>query len=486
MRWRIRQVLPTSPVVKRTRVSLAFCLLLVSVLPVRSAAPRPPNVLFILVDDLGWADAGFAGSRFYETPHLDALAAAGVRFTSFYVSPTRVATRAALLSGQYPARENLGDPAPADDGVARVRRLEPPPFRGAPGKGLSLIAQLLSQAGYHTAVFGEWGMDLEAGLHPTQRGFAEALLTRGPHVGFTTEPPQEIPEGTYLTDFLTDRSLEYLERHRDHPFFLYLAHVAVGAPYQGKPEVVSRFAKKAPAGNHRDAVYAAMIASLDEGVGRLLQRLEDLKIADHTVVIFTSDGGGVGGYIDPESPNRRPTGVTDNAPLRGGNGMLYEGGIRVPFVIRWPGVNPPGSRTTQPAIHVDLFPTLCDIAGIRPPEGQVLDGVSLAALIRDPGGHLGRDAIFWHFPDYLRAASGAAWRTTPAGAVRAGNFKLIESYEDGRLELFNLVEDLGEKDNLVRSLPDKTEELKAKLAEWRTAVSAAMPTLPAPAAGARP
>jgi arylsulfatase A-like enzyme len=218
-----------------------------------------------------------------------------------------------------------------------------------------------------------------------------------------------------------------------------------------------------------------MIASLDESVGRLAQALEQFNLTTNTVVFFASDNGGVGGYVDPDNSSRR-IGVTDNAPLRGGKGMLYEGGIRVPLLAQWPGVVQPGSRTTQPCLHVDLFPTLCEIAGTRPPRGHVLDGVSLVPLLRDAGAHLGRDAIYWHFPAYLEAFGRSGWRTTPAGAVRAGNFKLIQFFEDGRLELYNVVEDVGEKNNLVRSLPEKAKELQDKLATWRKDLGAPMPT----------
>jgi arylsulfatase A-like enzyme len=456
------------------------------------AAERPPNVVLILADDLGWTDAGFAGSRFYETPHLDALATNGMRFTSFYASPNCAPSRASFLTGQYSPRTGVYTVEPAERGEALARKMVPPPNRRSLPEGLATVAGVMRGAGYATGFFGKWHLGRGEGEHPLQRGFDEALVTEGRHYGFETDPPEEVGAGVYLADFLTDRSLAFMERHRERPFFLMLSHFSVHSPHEAKPEMVSKFERKAPAGTHRDPVYAGMIASLDESVGRVVERLEAWGLATNTVVIFTSDNGGVGGYPELDAAGRR-VGPTDNAPLRGGKGTLHEGGIRVPMVVKWSGVTEAGSRSTQPTAHVDLFPTMCEIAGVRAPEGHVVDGVSLVPLLREAGGHLGRDAIYWHFPAYLEAyGRPTGWRLTPSGAVRAGNFKLIETFEDGRRELYNLVEDLGEKNNLVRSLPEKAAELAAKLAAWREEVGAAMPVpkaapeVPTTAAGASP
>lgn len=462
---------------------LTWCLLAPAVLG-QTPAGRPPSVIWILADDLGWTDAAYAGSRFYETPRLDELAAGGMRFTGFYVSPTGIASVAAFLTGQYPARLGIFSQVVPEE-KDPPRRLNPPVSQTNLPPDTATIATVLQASGYQTGLFGQWRFGKDEANSPRRRGFTEAVVTSGSHLAFETDPPAEIPEGTYLADYLTDRAIDFLQRHKDSPFFIHVAHRGVRAPFEGKPELVGTFAKKAPTASHRDAVYAAMIASLDESVGRLLDKLTELKLDESTVVIFTSDNGGVGGFADADPAGRR-TGITDNAPLRGGNGMLYEGGLRVPFLMRWPGVIKAGSRTTQPALHIDLFPTLCDIAGVRPPASQPLDGVSLNPLLRNPGAHLGRDAIFWHFPAYLRNLSGTGWRTTPAGAVRAGNFKVLEFFEDGRLELYNVVEDLGEKNNLLRSLPDKAAELRDKLAAWREAVNAPMAATNGPAPRARP
>jgi arylsulfatase A-like enzyme len=437
---------------------------------------RPPNLLFILADDLGWTDAGFAGSRFYETPNLDRLATNGLRLTSFYASQNCAPTRASLLSGQYAPRTGVFTVGSLERGDDAARRMDTPDNTAHLPPGAPSLASVLKSAGYATGFFGKWQLGNDGDHHPLKHGFDEAVLAADKHFGFSTDPEMEVPADVYLADFLTDRAVDFMGRHKDRPFYLHLAHLAVHSPYEAKPDLIARFAKKPPAAGHRDATYAAMIASLDESVGRLMAHLEELGIANQTLVIFTSDNGGVGGYVDPDNPSRR-TGVTDNAPLRGGKGMLYEGGLRVPFLVRWPGVTPPGSRSSQPCVHVDIFPTFCEIAGVRLPANHQIDGVSLVALFRDPNAHLGRDAIYWHFPGYLEAYGRPGWRTTPAGAVRAGNFKLIEFFEDNRLELYNLVEDVGEKNNLVRSLPDKAAELRQKLEAWRVAIGAPMPTL---------
>lgn len=446
----------------------------------QSAPARPPNIVLILADDLGWTDAGFAGSRFYATPALDALAAGGLRFTSYYASQDCVASRAALLSGQYAPRTGVyAEGQTLERGDAAARRLVPPPNRPSLPPGIPTLASALKSAGYLTGLFGHWIQESDPTNTPASRGFDESLITAGPYVGFTSQPPAEIPSGTYLTDFLTDRVADFAGRHKDRPFFLLLSHLAVHTPYAAKPDLVARFAKQAPAGGHRDASYAAVIASLDESVGRLIARLDELKLTDNTVLFFLSDSGGVGGSVEGEPGNRR-SGPTDNAPLRSGKGSFYEGGLRVPFLIRWPGVTRPASRSTQPCLNIDLFPTVCEIAGVKLPAGHPLDGESLVPILRDPAAHLGRDAIFWHFPGYLEAEGRPGWRATPTGVIRAGNFKLLEFFEDNRLELYNVVEDLGEKDNLIRSLPEKATELRSKLAAWRKTLNAPMPTPKAP------
>jgi arylsulfatase A-like enzyme len=333
------------------------------------------------------------------------------------------------------------------------------------------IAQALKKAGYTTGLFGKWHLGERGDYHPSKRGFDEAIVTMGKHFDFQTTPPTAYPKGQYLADFLTDRAEDFIQRHKAEPFFLFLPHFGVHAPHDAKEAQITRFKDKAAAGGHHDPTYAAMIASVDESLGRVMSKLDRLGLSANTVLIFSSDNGGVGGY---EREGIQARGITDNAPLRNGKGSLYEGGTRVPFVARWPGVTPPGSTCDIPAIHVDLFPTFLEIAA-APPVAQTLDGESLASLFRNPKANLRRDAIFQHFPGYL-GSGGDTWRTTPVGVITSGQWKLMEFFEDGRLELYDLQKDLGEKHNLAQQNAAKAVELQAKLSAWRKKVMAPMPT----------
>ncbi|MHC4625465.1 MAG: sulfatase, partial [Planctomycetota bacterium] len=273
------------------------------------------------------------------------------------------------------------------------------------------------------------------------------------------------------TDRLTDEALKFIEANRDRPFFLYLPHYAVHTPIRAKKEMIAQYKAKQPSNGQGNPTYAAMIESTDQGVGRMMAKLDELGLTDNTIVIFSSDNGGVGGY--------KPLGIkggeiTSNAPLRGGKGMLYEGGIRVPLLVRWPGVVSPASRCDAPVITVDFYPTLLEMASAERPAGQVLDGASFLPLLRGSG-DLGRDAIFWHFPAYLQG-SGGTWRTTPAGAIRKGKWKLIEFFEDGRVELYDIVRDISEKNDLAEKMPEKAKELHELLKNWRESVNAKVPT----------
>jgi arylsulfatase A-like enzyme len=333
------------------------------------------------------------------------------------------------------------------------------------------IADALKKAGYATGMFGKWHLGNDAAHHPSARGFDEAIEASGQHFDFRTDPPVEYPDGQYLADFLTDRAVDFIERHQAEPFFLYLPHFGVHSPHQAKKKLIKRFQRKPPVDGHRDPTYAAMIASVDESVGRLLAKLDELELAEKTLVIFSSDNGGVGGY---RRAGLTKDGITDNAPLKGGKGMLWEGGVRVPYIFRWKGTIDAGRTEATPIISVDLYPTLLELAGADEPADQPLDGVSYAGLLTGAKHSLERDAIFWHFPGYLGAGAGQ-WRTTPVGAVRSGDWKLLEFFEDGRLELYNLKHDIGEQHNLAESEPEKTRELHEQLVAWRESVDAPMP-----------
>ncbi|MGH7199505.1 MAG: sulfatase-like hydrolase/transferase, partial [Planctomycetaceae bacterium] len=270
----------------------------------------------------------------------------------------------------------------------------------------------------------------------------------------------------------TDKSVDFIRRHKDRRFFLYLPHFAVHSPRQAKKELIEKFKNKPAAGGHNDPVYAAMIASLDESVGRVLAVLDELQLAENTLVIFSSDNGGVGGYV--REGIRKRGDVTDNAPLRGGKGMLYEGGIRVPYIARRPGTIAAGQVCDEPINSVDLYPTLLEVAGAKPPADHPLDGQSYATLLTGSEPDADRPPLFWHFPGYLGAGKDH-WRTTPVGVIRDGDWKLMEFFEDGRLELYNLREDIGETHNLAETMPEKVKELHAQLTAWRKQIDAPMP-----------
>jgi len=452
------------------RCLLAFALLSCPALA-RADAPRP-NIVFILADDLGYTDLACYGSGYYETPHIDRLAAEGVRFTDGYAcGPNCQPTRAALLSGQYGPRTGVYTVGGIDRFNWRSRPLRPVDNVTRLPLDKITIADALKKAGYATGMFGKWHLGKDAEHHPGRRGFDEAIEASGQHFDFKTDPPVEYPEGAYLADFLTDRAVDFIERHQDGPFFLYLPHFGVHAPHEAKAELIAKFEAKPPAGGHRDPTYAAMIASVDESVGRVLAKLDELGLAENTLVIFSSDNGGVGGY---ERAGLEKRGITDNAPLKGGKGMLAEGGVRVPYIFCWKGVIEPGQTSTTPIISVDLYPTLIELAGAEPPPAYMLDGESYAPLLTGERQALERDAVFWHFPGYLGAGPGL-WRTTPVSVVRSGDWKLLEFVEDGRLELYNLKDDVGEQRNLAAEQPDKASELQETLAAWRADIGAPMP-----------
>jgi len=454
------------------RVGVLVAALAASALPA-DPKPRPPNIVFILADDLGWTDLGCQGSKFYRTPNIDRLAAEGMRFTDGYsCGPNCQPTRAALMSGQYGPRTGVYTVGSIERFNWRGRSLRP--VNNVENLALDkvTVAESLKAAGYATGMFGKWHLGSQA-FHPSKQGFDEAIVSMGKHFNFATQPAVEVPKGAYLADFLTERALGFIDKHRERPFFLYLPHFAVHSPLEAKKELIEKARAVPAAGGHDNPTYAAMLASLDESVGRVLAKLDEHKLAENTLVIFSSDNGGVGGYVREGIKSGGDT--TDNAPLRGGKGMLYEGGIRVPWIFRRPATVAAGVTCAEPLLSVDLHPTLLAVAGASAPTGQPLDGVSVLPCLTSSGKQsLGREAIFWHFPGYLGAGQGT-WRTTPAGAVRMGNFKLHEFFEDGRVELYDLSRDIGERENLAGKMPDKAKELHEKLKAWRQSVSAPMP-----------
>ena len=440
-----------------------------------ASAARQPNIVFILADDLGYTDLACYGSHFYETPNIDRLAGQGMRFTDGYTcGPNCQPTRAALISGQYMPRTGIYTVGSIDRFNWQSRPLRPVDNVTKLPLEKITIAQSLRQAGYATGMFGKWHLGNDGPYYPGKRGFEEAIESSGRHFNFATDPVVAYPKGQYLADFLTDQAVDFIRRHQHERFFLYLPHFGVHSPHQAKPELIAKFKGKAPAGGHNDPAYAAMIYSVDESVGRILDLLDELRLANNTLVIFSSDNGGVGGY--EREGIQQANGITDNAPLRGGKGMLYEGGIRVPYIFRWSGKIAEGSVCSHPINSVDLYPTLLEIAGAQPPANYPLDGDSYAQRLMDGGKEASPPSpIYWHFPGYLGAGAGT-WRTTPAGAIRLGDWKLLEFFEEDRVELYNLRDDVGEAKNLAATEPAKAKELHEKLIAWRKKLHAPMPT----------
>ncbi|MGH9339520.1 MAG: sulfatase-like hydrolase/transferase [Acidobacteriota bacterium] len=456
-----------------------------------SAPEQPPNIVFILIDDLGWTDVGCFGSSYYETPNIDRLCREGLKFTSAYTNgPNCAPTRASLMSGQYTPRHGIYTVGSAKRGQEEFRKLEPPENRRRLDADIPTIAERLKAAGYVTASLGKWHLGNPPQAGPQQQGFDINLggYQRGhPPTYFSPYGNQHLedgPDGEYLTDRLTDEAVDFIAQNRQKPFFLYLSHFAVHTPIQAQRELIAKYRRKEPAGGHKDPVYAAMVDSVDQSVGRVLAELDQLNLTGRTVVIFTSDNGGLGGYEAAGAYGSRD--ITSNAPLHGGKGMLYEGGIRVPLIVRWPGIVEPGSSSDEPVITIDFYPTLLEITGAEAAPDHHLDGVSLVPLfsaaspaasgLGPQASGLGRQALFWHFPAYLEAdRDRGIWRTTPAGAVRSGDYKLIEFFEEGRVELYNLKEDIGETTDLAHSLPSETARLRKQLQDWRQSVGAQMP-----------
>ncbi|MBI5774284.1 MAG: sulfatase [Verrucomicrobia bacterium] len=441
-----------------------------------------PNIVLILADDLGWADLGCYGADLHETPNIDRLAKESVRFTQAYAMSVCSPTRAALMTGKHAARAHITIWAEGSLKGPQNRKLfQADSLHDLPHSETTL-AKHLHDAGYLTVLVGKWHLG-GADHFPETHGFDVNI--GGTHWGapqtfwwpysgtgrFGSEyryvPHLEFGQpGEYLTDRLTDEALKVIDRAGGKPFFLYLAHHAPHTPIEAKADDVKHFASKLKPGlNHQNAVYAAMVKSLDESVGRVLARLKMRGLEQNTIVIFTSDNGG---YIGMDRRAGQNVPVTSNAPLRSGKGSLYEGGIRVPLIVRWPGVTPRGVECDEPVVLMDLFHTLRDSGALASGPASIADGIDLAPLLKNPATKLNRDALFFHYPHYYET-------TTPVSAVRAGDWKLLEYLEDNRVELFNLKDDPAEKTDLAARQTDKASDLRQRLHAWRESVGAAMP-----------
>jgi arylsulfatase A-like enzyme len=432
----------------------AGALALPRVLGAPATAAARPNLVFILMDDLGWADLGCYGSTFHQTPNLDRLAGQGMRFTDGYAAcPVCSPTRASLLTGKYPARLGVtnflvGSRWPDDSPIAPVDWQT----KGVP-ESETTLAELLRSAGYATAHVGKW----HVGADPKAQGF-DTVVPQLPRGHFAKD-------NQYESDYYAREVSRILAANKSQPFYLQVWPFLVHIPLQAKQELIRKYEAKLKAGRptpQDNPVYAAMVESSDDLVGRILSKLDELGLADNTVVVFSSDNGGLS--VD-EGGNRRPT---SNAPLRDGKGYLYEGGVREPWIVRWPGVVKAGATCSTPITSVDFLPTVMEMAGLASKTPDRLDGQSFVGLLKQLAGP-SRDAIYWHYPHYSNQGG------KPGGAVRAGDLKLIQWYEEGDVELYDLKADPGEKTNLAATHADKAAQLLGMLDGWRKSVGAQMP-----------
>lgn len=436
--------------------------LLTAAIAQTASEAAPPNVILILMDDMGWRDVGFMGNDFVETPHLDRVAAEGLVFRNAYASaPNCAPTRACLISGQYTPRHGIYTVVdPRQPPGSPWHKLTAADSRSELDTRIITVAESLQTGGYATAFFGMWnlGRGRTGPMTPGGQGFDKVVFPE--NLGFGKDAYFD-DQGNYLSDRLTDAILEFVEDNQNRPFFAYLPDHAVHAPYEPKQDLLQKYEKKLKQSNDRrdNAAAAATIEAVDQNVGRILQRLTELNLRDNTVVIFTSDNGGTNQFTPP---------------LKGGKGQLYEGGIRIPLVVSWPALKNPGRFCDAPVASVDWYPTLLELAGLKAPEGQVLDGISLVPALENkelPA----RDYMFWHFPCYVG-------RATPSSAVRAGDWKLLEFFEEGSsFELYDLKQDPNEERDLSAKNPEKTAELRQILKDWQKKTSAALPAGPNPA-----
>jgi len=442
-------------------------------------------VVLVLVDDMGWTDVGCYGSKYYETPNIDRLCREGMKFTQGYAACAVCSpTRASVMTGRYPARVGVTDWIHFHDrrvGAAVKARRNPDGFDPPANRKLLTpvckfwlehdevtIAEMLKPLGYVSCHVGKWhlgpkdwypdkqGFDYnfggcEIGAPPS---FFDPYTRRGRGRGIPTFPPRK--KGEYLTDREADHAVGFIDKHHTKPFFLYMAHYAVHSPIQAKADIVAKY-KTRKTTNQKNPVYAAMVESVDQAVGRVMAALEKHKLTEDTLFVFTSDNGGAVHFP-----------ATDNAPLRKGKGYPYEGGIREPFIIRWPRAVKGNTVCRKPVCSIDLLPTIAEAVGARPPE-KTIDGLSLMPLLKQTGG-LDRETLYWHFPHYWWGT-----RIKPYSIIRDGDWKLIRHYEDGRFELYNLADDLSEKTDLAAKMPKRVAALNAKLTAWLKSIGAKLP-----------
>lgn len=461
------------------------------------AKKRTPNIVLILVDDMGWTDTGCTGSRYYETPNIDELCAQGMKFNQAYAASAVCSpTRASLLTGRYPARIGITDwihhvhpLAP----TAIATKKNPEGFQTFPKRKLKTpynkfwlehdevtIPELLKPRSYSTCHVGKWHLGFEQWFPGTQ-GFDyniggcqygqppdyfdpyERKLKKNRKRSIPTLEPRQA--GEYLTDREADEAVHFIRKHKDQPFFLYLSHYAVHTPIRAKEALRKKYLGKQKT-NHTSPTYAAMVESVDQAVGKVRAVLKELNLEDNTLIIFTSDNGGAS-HVGVDGGK-----ATDNSPLRKGKGYPYEGGIRVPLIVTWPGKIKAGQVNDTPVSSVDILPTICDALEIKPPAGRHIDGLSLMPLLTGTkaGDIFHRDTLYWHFPHYWWGG-----RIKPYSIIRQKKWKLIHHYEGNRLELFNLKDDIGETVNLAKKMPELAKQLAKKLSLWLQEAGAKLP-----------
>lgn len=438
-----------------------------------SIAQEKPNIVYINIDDLGWTDLSCYGSSFYETPNIDKLASMGMRFTDAYASAANCApSRAGLMSGQYSPRHGVYTVNNSDRGKSKDRKLIPTPNTVTLHDSIITIAESLKKSNYTTISIGKWHL----GKDPKSQGLD--INIAGTHAGhpksyfspYNNKNLEDGPKNEYLTDRLTDEAISFLKNHKSTPFFLYMTFYAVHTPIQGKEKLIEKYKNKTASSSHKNTGYAAMIETMDSNVGRLIKTIEDLKLASNTIIVFTSDNGGL--YS-----------VSNQNPLKYGKGAYYEGGTRVPLIVRWDGKIKQQSISKKPVNNIDFYPTLLEISNTKITSNQRLDGQSLTPILFNKGTFKKRP-LFWHFPIYLQAEKGynkntgrdPYFRTRPGSTLRFGKWKLHQYFENGEIELYNLKTDISEQQNLAFNKPKKVKELLKLLNNWRTRTNAPIPT----------
>lgn len=438
----------------------------------KESTKRKPNIVLINVDDLGWKDLGFMGSTYYETPNIDTLAKEGLVFTNAYASAANCApSRACMLSGLNTTRHGVYTVSPSDRGNSKTRKLIPIKNTKHLNDTIYTLPQMLKSAGYITASFGKWhvGKDpLKQGVDVNVGGSTKGNPGKGGYFSpYNIDFIEDGPEGEYLTDRLTNEAISFIEKAKDTTFFLYLPYYTVHTPIMGKESLIEKFKNKKGENGQNRPDYAAMVASLDENVGKLLTSLKENNLEENTLIIFTSDNGGI-------------RAISHQDPLRAGKGSYYEGGVRVPLIIKWTNSVQPNTSANQNVSNLDFYPTLQNIAQ---PQNQadLLDGLDLNPVLK--GEKLENRDLFFHFPIYLQNYSKGndgsrdpLFRTRPGSVIISGNWKLHHYFENDAFELYNLDKDLGEKNNIAEKYPDKVTELYKKLEQWRVENKAPIPT----------